>query len=187
MSAGPKSCPAGLEIFGVRRRPAPWVLAHWPGLSDVSETRLRPSPNSNPPAGQACQPSPPSLRPKLSEPNQQPAGPKSSSKPSPGPGASQGMPATRPAPSSQPTSRLSPTCLRRQLLSLSDVPQPLSPAAQAAQPRLPCRVRPQVIHQLSPFESLKVCQPACWRVLRVCDLRPSPASNLPPSLRPKCV
>ena len=85
----PKSCPAGLEIFGVRRRPAPWVhfcrkcadnckkslkncffvlksmTSWWPGLPDVSETRLRPSPTSNPPAGQACQPSPPSLRPKL--------------------------------------------------------------------------------------------------------------------------
>ena len=74
----PKSCPAGLEIFGVRRRPAPWVhfcrkcadnlksmTSWWPGLPDVSETRLRPSPTSNPPAGQACQPNPPSLRPKL--------------------------------------------------------------------------------------------------------------------------
>ena len=41
------------------------MTSWWPGLPDVSETRLRPSPTSNPPAGQACQPSPPSLRPKL--------------------------------------------------------------------------------------------------------------------------
>ena len=37
------------------------MTSWWPGLPDVSETRLRPSPTSNPPAGQACQPSPPSL------------------------------------------------------------------------------------------------------------------------------
>ena len=69
----PKSCPAGLEIFGVRRRPAPC-----PFLSKitkkllfcpekhVSETRLRPSPTSNPPATHPCQPHPAS-GPSLSE------------------------------------------------------------------------------------------------------------------------
>ena len=60
MSAGPKSCPAGLEIFGARRRPAPWV--HFcPKIASLScdPTCLS---QTQP---QACQPSPPSLRPKL--------------------------------------------------------------------------------------------------------------------------
>ena len=68
-----RSSPAGLEIFGVRRRPSmgPNALtitnkkvflksmtSCWPGLSDVSETSLTPLPNQQP-----TQPAQPAHRP----------------------------------------------------------------------------------------------------------------------------
>ena len=140
MSAGPKSCPAGLEIFGVRRRPAPWVQLQKPQkiffvlkmLACLTCLRLGSGPAQ--PATRACQPSPPSpetgLRPSLP------------------------MPATRPAPTTcletglRPTTSL--TCLVSetgvklcQLLSLSDVPQ---------QPLTSCsRLAPKPSSRPSPF------------------------------------
>ena len=85
----------------------------WPGLSDVSESRLRPSPTSTP-AGQAqaCL--------KQAQPNQQPAQarPASPAQPAQRPGASQGMPAalgpalSPPAGSAQRQGQVCLTCLR---------------------------------------------------------------------------
>ena len=83
MSAGPKSCPAGLEIFGVRRRP------------DFCGKCIFVLKSNHPPAGQACQPSTqPQAQACLKQPPTRP----------------RRMPATRPAPSSQPASRLSAAC-----------------------------------------------------------------------------
>ena len=81
-STAQPSLPSPSSRRNQQRSPAARQPATHPWLrSLVAETSFRPSPTSNPPQ--------PSL-------------------PNPGPGASQGMPATRPAPSSQPTSRLSP-------------------------------------------------------------------------------
>ena len=111
------------------------MTSWWPGLPDVSETRLRPSPTSNPPAepqpqAQACL--------KTGLPASHPASPAQRS----------AQPRPRLISTPVPRSGLSETGLRPdqshvsetglklcQPPSPSDVPQPLSPAAQATQPR----------------------------------------------------
>ena len=144
-------------VFRVRRRPACFFVLKsmtscWPGLSDVSETRLRPCQ----PQAQACLKQPTSNPPKH--------GSKSSSKPSPAcPGASQGMPAT----SSQPTSRPSPAHQGQVFFRACSTSQP-APFAQSETGLKVCQ--PETSLRPSPSARLLACL-TCLRLAP--SLRPT--------------
>ena len=174
----PKSCPAGLEIFGVRRRPAPWV--HFCQkcadncLPDVSETR---QPACWP--GLSAQPTQPQAQACLKQaypasPAQRPARPRRISRPAPRSGLSNV--------SDRPTTSL--TCLKlvssyashqAHLTFLSpSVRLPKQPLTSCSHPRLETSFRP------SPSARLLACL-TCLR------LASGPAQPTRHPLRPKCV
>ena len=142
-------------------------------MSDVSEIRLRPSPTSNPPAGQACPPSPPSLRPRLVETGLAQARPQVIQQAQPSRRIS-GQPLGRPA-----APRLSPacpgqvclTCLRlgQRPAPQSGCPSNSAQAGQACSRLAPSHPAPAALAQSQT--GLKVCQPET-------SLRPSPSARL---------